>query len=570
MSEQNIFRQIQVAVVGTPKSGKTALVEMLRETASFTGRSIVFTEIHNLDNLHGHAYDVVLQVVDSTNLEQSLLLTPHIIDEREKIVMAFSRYDLLLETHHALDLDKMRLQIGVPMALVSAGKAQGIEETLALIEQTHAQPFSTEHPVYHAWNQRDEDAYAAYVHGVLMQTLTHPKNDRHSRREKIDRILTNKWTGFPILAIILALVFEATFVLGEPLQDLMQAGIDALYDLCLRLLPAGWLSSLLGDGIIQGVGSLLTALPNIIILFFFLSLMEDTGYMARVAYLMDGVMHRLGLHGRSFIPMLMGFDCNVPAIMAARDIRDTKDRALTMLMVPFMSCSARLPVYILFIDAFFADHKALVLLSLYLLGILISFAFAFIMKKTRWFRKPADDMVNELPAFSLPTWRSIGGHIWYRVSDFLKKISTVVLCASVVIWALEYFPAGDLDHIETSWLAAVGQFLEPVMRPLGFDWKMSVCLLTGLPAKEAIASTFAILFGGDMAATALTPVSAYAFLVFTLLYFPCVATIATIRREINWQWATFTVVNSIAVAWLAAFVVFRLGSLLLTSNSIAV
>ncbi len=556
-------KTINIAVVGSAHSGKSALAEALRKEAEWAGKPLEFTEIHDHNALHGHRYDVVLQVVDSTNLEQSLLLTPHIIDEEEKIVLAFNRYDLLLKTGHSLDLPKMQDLMGVPLALVSASKGRGIGEILHLIEQTDAAPLSTDHPVYHAWEQHDEDAYAGYVHGVLMQTLLHPKDDKHcTRLERVDKILTNKWTGFPILAIILCVVFECTFALGEPLQDLMQKGIDALYDLCVGALPAGWLSSLLGDGIIQGVGSLLTALPNIIILFFFLSLMEDTGYMARVAYLMDGMMHRIGLHGRSFIPMLMGFDCNVPAIMAAKDIKDPKDRALTMLMVPFMSCSARLPVYILFIDAFFENYKALVLLSLYLLGILMSFLFAFIMKKTKWFRKPADDKVNELPAFRMPTWKSIGGHIWYRVSDFLKKISTVVLCASVIIWALEYFPAGDLEHIETSWLAAIGHFIEPVMRPLGFDWRMSVCLLTGLPAKEAIAATFAILFGGDMSATALTPVSAYAFLVFTLLYFPCVATIATIRREINWKWAAFTVVNSIVVAWLAAFVVYQVGSLL--------
>ena len=554
---------LQIAVVGSRKSGKTALAEALRQEAAWAGKPFVFEEIHDPDALHGHAYAAVLQVVDTTHLEESLLLTPHIIDEQEKIVVALNRYDQLLATGHSIDLPKMQDLMGVPLALVSAGKGRGIGEVLHLLEQTAAAPAVTDHPVYHAWEQHDEDAYAGYVHGVLMQTLLHPKDDKHcSRRERIDKILTNKWTGFPILAVILFIVFECTFTLGEPLQDLLQKGIDALYAIVITRLSAGWFTSLLGDGIIQGVGSLLTALPNIIILFFFLSVMEDTGYMARVAFLMDGMMHRLGLHGRSFIPMLMGFDCNVPAIMAAKDIKDPKDRALTMLMVPFMSCSARLPVYILFIDAFFENYKALVLLSLYLLGILLSFLFAFIMKKTKWFRKPADDMVNELPDFRLPTWKSIGGHIWYRVSDFLKKISTVVLCASVIIWTLEYFPAGDLDHIETSWLASIGQFIVPAMQPLGFDWKMSVCLLTGLPAKEAIAATFAILFGGDLAATALTPVSAYAFLVFTLLYFPCVATIATIRREINWKWSTFTVVNSIVVAWLASFVVYQIGTLL--------
>lgn len=556
-------KQINIAVVGSKQSGKTALIEALRKEVAWTSKPLIFNEIHNIDALHGHAYDVVLQVVDSTDLENSLQLTPHIIDEEEKIVLAFNRYDLLLHSGHSLDLPKMQDLMGIPLALVSANEGHGIGELIHLIEYVDANPISTEHPVYHAWEQHDEDAYRGYVHGVLMQTLIHPKGDKQRTwLEKIDKVLTNKWTGFPILAVILFIVFECTFALGDPLADLFQMGIDALHDLCATHLPQGWFNSLLADGVIEGVGSLLTALPNIIILFFFLSLMEDSGYMARVAFLMDGIMHRIGLHGRSFIPMLMGFDCNVPAIMAAKDIRDPKDRALTMLMVPFMSCSARLPVYILFIDAFFQNYKALVLLSLYLIGILMSFLFAFIMKKTKWFRKPADDMVNELPQFRLPTWRSIGGHIWYRVADFLKKISTVVLCASVIIWALEYFPAGDLDHIETSWLASIGHWMEPIMAPLGFDWRLSVCLLTGLPAKEAIAATFAILFGGDMSATALTPVGAYAFLIFTLLYFPCVATIATIRREINWKWSTFTVVNSLLLAYLAALIVNQLGTLI--------
>ena len=263
--------------------------------------------------------------------------------------------------------------------------------------------------------------------------------------------------------------------------------------------------------------------------------------------------------------MLMGFDCNVPAIMAARDIQDPKDRALTMLMVPFMSCSARLPVYILFISIFFPNHQALVLGGLYLLGVLLSFAFAWLMKRTRFFRKPTDSLINELPDFHVPTAGSIGRHIWYRVSDFLQKISTVVLVASIVIWVLEFFPAQDLEHIETSWLAAIGHFLEPVMRPLGFDWKLTICLLTGVPAKEAIAATFAILYPDPAALGTLSPVTALSFLTFTLLYFPCVATTATLRRELNWQWSTFSAVHSIVLAWVMAFLVYQGGCWLLAT-----
>ena len=555
----------RIGVIGLPQSGKSSITRRLQEMADEAGKKMAFIESHDLDELHGHSFDVVLQVVDSTRLEESLMLTPHIVDEKEKIVLALSRYDLLLDSDHSLQIGKLSELLGVPVTRVSISHNYGLDELLESVDKVAHQEASNAHPVFHAWEQKDEEAYMGYVHGVLTQTLNHGHHDKKTRIEIIDDILTSPISGSIILAIILGVTFECTFLLGGPLQDWLQMGVDALYELVQTHMAAGWLQSLLGDGIIIGVGSLLTALPNIIILFFFLSIMEDTGYMARVAFLTDGLMHRLGLHGRAFIPMLMGFDCNVPAIMAAKDIPDPKERALTMLMVPFMSCSARLPVYVLFISIFFADHKALVLMSLYLLGILCSFIFALIMKHTRWFRKPEVDMVNELPDFHLPSAKSILGHIWYRVSDFLHKISTIVLFASIIIWALEYFPSGDLQMLEESWLAAIGQWIEPVMRPLGFDWKLSVCLMTGLPAKEAIGSTFAMLYGANSAAAAmsLTPVSAYAFLVFTLLYFPCVATIATIRRELNWKWATFTVVNSVVLAWVVAFLVNVIGNMII-------
>ena len=555
----------RIGVIGLPQSGKSSITRRLQEMADEAGKKMAFIESHDLDELHGHSFDVVLQVVDSARLEESLMLTPHIVDEKEKIVLALSRYDLLLDSDHSLQIGKLSELLGVQVTRVSISHNYGLDELLESVDKVAHQEASNAHPVFHAWEQKDEEAYMGYVHGVLTQTLNHGHHDKKTRIEIIDDILTSPISGSIILAIILGITFECTFLLGGPLQDWLQMGVDALYELVQTHMAAGWLQSLLGDGIIIGGGSLLTALPNIIILFFFLSIMEDTGYMARVAFLTDGLMHRLGLHGRSFIPMLMGFDCNVPAIMAAKDIPDPKERALTMLMVPFMSCSARLPVYVLFISIFFADHKALVLMSLYLLGILCSFAFALIMKHTRWFRKPEVDMVNELPDFHLPSAKSILGHIWYRVSDFLHKISTIVLFASIIIWVLEYFPSGDLQMLEESWLAAIGQWIEPVMRPLGFDWKLSVCLMTGLPAKEAIGSTFAMLYGANSAAAAmsLTPVSAYAFLVFTLLYFPCVATIATIRRELNWRWATFTVVNSVVLAWVMAFVVNVIGNMII-------
>ena len=554
---------IKIAVIGLPQSGKSSLSQALQTLAEQGSGDMHFVEVHNPDELHGHAFDVVLQVLDSTRLEESLLLTPHIIDEHEKIVLAIGRYDLLLATDHSLDIPKLEQLIGVPTCRVSVRKNYGLEECLALIADTAAKPLSTAHPIYHLRDQGDEDTYIAYVHGVLTQTLTHAPNDAHQTRlEKIDKVLTNPWLGFPIMMAVLYFVFWCTFTVGSYPQDWIEQGINWLCETAHAHMADGWLSGLLIDGVLQGVGAVLAFLPNIIILFFFISLMEDSGYMAREAFIMDTIMHRVGLHGRSFVPMLMGFGCNVPAIMAARDIQNPKDRVLTMLMVPFMSCSARLPVYMLFVDTFFADHKALVMISLYAIGICLSVLFAFVMKKTPWFKQEKDDSVNELPTFRLPKARVTAAHIWERVEDYLQKICTVILWASIIIWALEYFPSQDLNDLENSYLAAIGKAVSPVLAPLGFDWKMSVCLLTGLPAKEAIVSTLAILYGGDIATAGFTPLTAFSFLLFVLLYFPCVATIATLRREAGKVWAWFTVFHSLILAWLVSFLVYQIGSLL--------
>lgn len=556
---------MKIAVVGIAQSGKTSVCEALQRIAP---QGMVFEEVHDLDRLHSHAYEVVLQVVDATRLEESLMLTPHIIDEEQKIVLAIGRYDLLLATDHSLNIPKLQELIGVPTCRLSVRLNYGMTNCLELVKEVAAKPASTAHPIYHLRDQGDEDTYAAYVHGVLTQTLTHAKDDREQTRlEKIDRILTNPWLGFPIMLAILYFVFWCTFTLGAYPQAWIENGIDALCGWFTNILAqhgaeSHWLSSLFIDGVLKGVGAVLAFLPNIIILFFFISIMEDSGYMAREAFIMDTVMHRVGLHGRSFVPMLMGFGCNVPAIMAARDIQNPKDRILTMLMVPFMSCSARLPVYMLFVDTFFRNHKALVMISLYAIGICLSVLFAFIMKRTPWFKQENDDTVNELPLFRLPKARNTFAHIWERVADYLQKICTVIIWASIIIWALEFFPTQNLDDLENSYLAMIGKAVSPVLGPLGFDWKMSVCLLTGLPAKEAIVSTLAILYGGDISAAGFTPLTAFSFMLFVLLYFPCVATIATLRREAGKVWAWFTVFHSLALAWLVSFIVYQIGSLL--------
>ena len=561
----------KIAVIGLPQSGKSALRHALqtlieqRFDTDNEPHNIDFVEIHNSDELHDHTYDVVLQVIDSTRLEESLMLTPHIIDEQEKIVLAIGRYDLLLKTDHSIDLPELQKLIGVPVCRVSVRKNYGLDECLDLVEKTIHKPASTAHPIYHLRDQADEDAYRAYVHGVLTQTLRHAPDDKHQTRlERVDKILTNPWIGFPLMIAILYFVFWCTFTLGAYPQAWIESGISRLSEWLKQLMGANatvWWGSLLTDGILEGVGAVLSFLPNIIIIFFFISMMEDSGYMAREAYLMDKIMHRVGLHGRSFIPMLMGFGCNVPAILAAKEIKNPKDRTLTMLMVPFMSCSARLPVYMLFVDTFFTRNKALVMISMYAIGIILSILFAVIMKHTRWFCQNGDDSVNELPDFKLPSARLTAAHIWERVSDYLQKICTVILWASIIIWALEYFPTQQSGDIENSYLAMIGKAVSPILEPLGFDWKMSVCLFTGLPAKEAIVSTMAILYDGDISAAGFTPLTAFGFMIFVLLYFPCVATIATLHREAGRRWAWFTVINSLLLAWLMAFAITQIGGL---------
>ena len=553
---------VNIAVIGLPQSGKTALTQALQALAEQGAQDVQFVEIHNSDELHGHAYEVVLQVVDSTRLADSLLLTPHIIDEEQKIVLAIGRYDLLLQTDHSLNLTLLQQLIGVPMGLVSVKKNMGLEACLALVLREIEQKEPSAHPIYHLEGMDNDDAYRAYVHGVLTQTLKHSKHDQHQTRlERIDKVLTSPWTGFPIMIAVLYLVFWCTFTIGAYPQEWIANGIEHLTELGHAQWESTWWTSVLLDGILQGVGAVLAFLPNIIILFCFISIMETSGYMAREAYLMDKIMHRVGLHGRSFLPMLMGLGCNVPAIMAARDIKNPKDRTLTMLMVPFISCSARLPVYMLFVDTFFERYKALVMVSLYAIGILIAILFAIVMKRTKWFKQESSDQVNELPEFRIPKFRRVAAHVWERAEDYLQKIGTVIVWASIIIWALQYFPQQDLGDIEHSYLAMIGQAIEPIMAPLGFDWKMSVCLLTGLPAKEAIVSTLAILYGGDLSAAGFTPLTAFGFMVFVLLYFPCFATIATLRHEAGKTWAWFTVVHSIALAWLIAMLIYQIGML---------
>lgn len=561
---------------------------------------------------------IQIQEVDARELETQLVRTAALMDRHQPFVMLLTHYNDLVQTDHNLNYQLLSKLLGVRIGLIEE-KADILaeEDTFRHVHVTYGkdveeaitkvidvivtlpnvrEKYSKRYMAVRLLERPDEmlallphsdelirvaaeqrarllyeyglpakeviaKARRGFVHGALEETLTHAKNDTgHSIADKIDNILTNKWLGLPVLMLVLYVVFECTFTLGAYPQEWISLGINALAEWLRELMPIAWWSSLLIDGVVMGIGAVLAFLPNIIIMFFFLSLMEDSGYMARAAYMMDKIMHRIGLHGSSFIPMLMGFGCNVPAIMAARDITNKKDRAITMMMVPFMSCSARLPVYMLFVGAFFAEQKALVMLSLYIIGVLLSIGFAWVMQHMPAFRQPKHDYVSELPPYRRPTLRNTGLHIWERVADYLQKIPAVIIWASIIIWALTYFPTGNMDNMEESYLATIGHWMEPVMRPLGFDWKMSVCLLTGLPAKEAIVSTMGILYPAETALSAFTPATAYAFMVFVLLYFPCVATITTLRREIGAKWAWYSVAQSLVLAWLLSFLIHQIGS----------
>ncbi len=456
------------------------------------------------------------------------------------------------------------------------------------------------------------NARYGFIAGGLKETLTEKTKFSENTR-LLDAVLTNKYVGFPLFFVFLWIMFEATFRLGAYPMEWIENGVGWLGNMFRVQMQEGVLKDLIIDGIIGGVGGVIVFLPNIVILYLFISFMEDSGYMARAAFIMDKVMHRIGLHGKSFIPLIMGFGCNVPAIMATRTIESRNSRLITMLIVPFMSCSARLPVYLLFVGAFFPRHASFVLMGLYLFGILLAAITALFLRK--YLVKGEDTpFVMELPPYRMPTLKSVFIHMWDRSWQYLRKIGGIILLASIIIWFLGYFPRNteheqmfenrvieinnltvdnnekekllneverlrNTSHQENSYIGKLGKFVEPVMRPLGFDWKISVSLLSGMAAKEIVISTLGVLFTGDVedqqslqtrlkqevyidGSPVFTPIVNIGFLLFVLIYFPCIATIAAIKEESHsWRWALFSVFYSTGLAWVVAFLVYQIGSL---------
>lgn len=413
------------------------------------------------------------------------------------------------------------------------------------------------------------DARYGFISGLLKESLKKPKIDKLIMSDKIDNVITNRFLGIPIFLFAMWLLFQLTFTISTPLMDWIDTGIGWLGETVGGLITVEWLSSLVADGIIGGVGAVLVFVPPIFVLFLAIALLEDCGYLARAAFIMDKLMHKLGLHGKSFIPMLLGFGCNVPAIMATRTLETKRDRILTMLINPFMSCGARLPVYVLFAGAFFSAHQGLVVFSLYVIGIIVAIIMGLIFKHTM-FKGLSAPFVMELPPYRLPTVRGALIHMWERGSLFLKKAGTIIFGVILIIWLLSSLPFGVEYASEQSVVGVIGKIIAPVFKPLGFGtWQVTVALIFGFVAKEVVVGTFGTLYGvgeaglGEALQGTFTPLSAYAFMVFVLLYVPCMAVIAVIKRETNsWKWPIFTTVYTTVVAWIAAFIVYQGGLLL--------
>ena len=660
-------RTINVALIGNPNCGKTSLfnfasgahghvgnysgvtVDASVAHASFFGYEFNLTdlpgtyslscyspeELYVRQHLSEQMPDVVINIIDSSNIERNLYLTTQLIDMDLRIVGALNMYDEFEGRGDKLDLQTLSTLFGIPMVPTSFKSGMGVKELFKAVIQVyegsskearhlhinygheiedgirHIQQYLKPDPSVHtrystryvalkllehdtdmehfisqrAGSQtarimaaRDKasarvqeetaqeaetaimDAKYGFINGALREAgfQQGTKKDTYRTTHLIDRVLSHKYLGFPIFFAILFLMFQTTFVLGQYPMDWIDAGVEWLGQWVAASMSEGPLRSMLVDGIIGGVGAVIVFLPQILILYFFISLMEDSGYMARAAFIMDRLMHGMGLHGKSFIPLVMGFGCNVPAVMATRTIESRRSRLITMLILPFMSCSARLPIYIMIIGTFFAvEYQSWVMLSLYVVGILM----AVIVSKvfSTWIIKGEDTpFVMELPPYRWPTAKAIGRHTWEKGKEYLKKMGGIILVASIIVWALGYFgPKGTAQDMEHSFIGLLGQWIAPLFTLQGFNWQLDVSLIAGVGAKEIVASTIGVLGGLED----LSPLAAYCYLLFVLLYFPCIATIAAIKHETNsWRWAMIAAVYTTCLAWVVSAVVYQIGS----------
>lgn len=507
--------------------------------------------------------DLIVNIVDASNLSRNLYLTSQAAQFGIPMIIALNMLDMAHAKGITIDPEKLSRNIGLPVVPIVAAKGIGIDELIRQIKAhdgkitTRLRALATEEATY------------AHIDAIVAHSQSHETKGA-SVSETIDRIVLNPWAAYPIFLLLLFLVFKLTFSwVGDPLagafDEYLLAPLATFADNFLTR-SSEWFRSLIVDGVIGGVGSVLVFLPIIMTLFFGISILEESGYMARAALIMDRLMRRVGLSGKAFIPMIIGFGCSVPAIMSARALESEKDRKLAALLAPLMSCNARLPVYMLFSSLFFAQHQELVVMSLYLLGIIIAFAMGLIFKNTL-FKKEEEPLLIELPDYQMPRLRSIWRSTWDKGKGFIKKATTIIFSLSIIVWFLSNFNLTGMVGITDSLLASLGALIAPLLAPLGFGtWEASVALIAGLMAKEVVISTMQIVYQGDlgqMLPAVFSPLSAYAFMVFVLLYTPCVAVIATFRKEFGTKMMLLSVGYQLALAWIASFLIYQIGSLFL-------
>lgn len=583
---------MKIALVGNPNVGKTTLFNALTGSNQYVGNwpgvtvekktgmydnfeIIDLPGIYALDTFSNEEIvsknyiekekpDLIINIVDGSNIERNLYLTSQISEYNIPIIIALNMMDMAKSKGIDVDPKKLENLIGIKVIPIVASKHVGIDELTNAIKNESSYKLKNKNNLVGFKNEKE--AYKKIEE--IIKESTSKKVKSNSITEKIDKIVLNKYLAYPLFLLILFIVFKLTFSwVGDPLSGLFEDKVIApLSDYITTLLESSspWFNSLIVDGVIAGVGSIIVFLPVIVVLFFGISILEESGYMSRAALIMDRLMRKIGLSGKAFIPMIIGFGCSVPAIMNARTLESEKDRKIAALIAPLMSCNARLPVYILFASIFFPKTQELIVLSLYLLGIIIALIIGIIFKNTI-FKKDEEPFIIELPDYQVPKLKSILKATWDKAKSFLRKAGTLIFSISVFVWLLSNFNTTGMVPIEESFLAQFGKLIAPIFSLHGFgNWQSAVSILTGLMAKEVVVSTMEIVYKGDLTTILpqfFTQLSSYAFMVFVLLYTPCVAVIATFKKEYGRKMMWFSIIYQFALAWVVSLIIFRIGSL---------
>lgn len=592
---------INVALLGNPNVGKTTLYNALTGSNQYVGnwpgvtvekkegflskdiKVVDLPGIYAMDTFSNEEkvskqfleegnVDLILNIVDASNLNRNLYLTTQLKQFGKPIILALNMIDICENKGIVIDYNKLSKELDVEVIPIVAGKNKGIDKIEERLKQGNfKKPLNS-----NKFDFSSEKMAYEFIEKVLEDCVTVDKNKKESFTETLDKFVLHPFLAYPIFLLLMSLMFQLTFSwVGQPLSDYLDSSLnDELIPFARELLSntSPWFQSLIVDGIIAGVGGILVLLPIILALFICITILEDSGYMARVAFMMDKLMRKMGLSGKAFIPMIIGFGCTVPAIMTARTLESEKDRKLTALLVPFMSCNARLPVYTVFAAVFFKSHRGLAVSSLYLLGVIVAFLLGILFKNT-YFKKDEEPFIIEIPEYKMPKISSIYKQTLDKAMGFMQKASTIIFAMSVVVWFLSNFNlSGMVNQVDDSILAAIGNMIAPIFKPLGFgNWQSAVSLLSGLLAKESVLASMEVIFAGDLSLILpnyFTNISAYAFLVFILLYTPCISTIGTMQKEYGTKLTLFSVIFQLVVAWIAAFLVFNLGGFVINVISL--